>query len=263
MTEAEWLECTDPETMLIISDLALIDQLRREDMPNKMMDGLFAAALAFLALGCSVGTEDRKGDGEVDPTKVPGKVVGRVYYDGKIVPVGTITFHPELGRVVSAEIEDGEYTAERIPRGRVTLTVSTATQRMAYRTVAKQMKTGGLPPDHIKDNGPIPGMWELRDRLEKEWAKLEDMIDVPEKYADPKTSGLKFQIESGEQEIDLKLPKALLGADVSPSQEDPVPPPMIRFICPGCGKRCKFPAWRAGKPARCPRCGAHIEVPVP
>ena len=43
---------------------------------------------------------------------------------------------------------------------------------------------------------------EEQERLNKEWDKVKDMIDVPEQYAHPKTSGLTC---SGPRKLDSRL----------------------------------------------------------
>src|SRR5262245_33992763 len=79
-----------------------------------------------------------------------GTVTGKVTFGGQTVPVGTITFHPEKGKAVAVEIVEGEYTAEKVPAGPVTVTVSTALQRQSYNALKSQKDSGqsggpGLP----------------------------------------------------------------------------------------------------------------------
>jgi hypothetical protein len=172
-------------------------------MLRKQTAGLLAAALVCPVLGCSAGDE-----------KASRKVYGAVTYDGRPVPVGTVTFHFESGKVedggekkagarlppvwltgeaVSVEIEDGRYTVGKVGEGLVTVTVSTATHRTRWKLLAQ------------KGNARNP-------EEEREWARLKDMVDVPPKYAAPKTSSFRCEIlrvtfKPGEQEIDIDLPK--------------------------------------------------------
>ncbi len=159
-------------------------------MTSKRTAGLLAAALASLPLGC----------GGV------GKVSGRVTYGGKPVPIGIIIFHPERGRAVAEEIEDGVYRAGKVPVGTVRVTVSTAFHRREYEAMKRlreeERKGVKRKPHPMKQPNT-----EGRERAEKEWPLLKAMIDIPEKYADPKTSGLSFTIHPGSQELDIEIPK--------------------------------------------------------
>src|SRR5947208_117269 len=107
-------------------------------MLRKPTVGLFAVALLFLTLGCSDSKEkkedckeDKKRDGKKgddiarDEVLMMGKITGKVTYDRKSVPVGIITFHPEKGTGVMVELENGKYTADKVPTGPVTVTVNT------------------------------------------------------------------------------------------------------------------------------------------
>src|SRR5207249_4374500 len=69
-------------------------------------------------------------------------VTGTVTYGGETVTVGTLTFHPEQGNGVTVEIVDGEYTAEKVPAGSVTVTVSTARQRQTYNNMKSKKDSG-------------------------------------------------------------------------------------------------------------------------
>lgn len=185
-------------------------------MLRKLTAALFAMALVFLALGCSGWSEDKKCD-EKDPTKEARKVSGKVTYDGKTVPVGTITFHPAKGRGVMVEIENGKFTADRLPRSPVTVTVSTAIYRAQFESLKRERSLcvifpqGGVK-EEVEDLDGMKGMTkamekEMAEVKEKMWEKLKDMIDVPEQFADPKTSGLSYTIQFDSQEINIDIPK--------------------------------------------------------
>ncbi len=159
--------------------------------------------------------DDKKGNNTGDRAKT-GKLTGKVTYDGKTVPVGIINFHPAKGIGVVAEIENGKYTADKVPAGPVTITVNTILHREIYKNLEKQLKSGGGPPggggaaklkDKLKDKGKLKGLEDLNKRMKKEWEKLKDMIDVPEKFADPEKSGLTYTVQPGDQKFDLDLKK--------------------------------------------------------
>ncbi len=147
-----------------------------------------------------------------------GKVTGTVKYDGKTVPVGTITFHPEKGKAVSVDFKGGEFTADKIPPGPVIVTVSTANQRAQYKAAESAQKggAGGLPmgggtakdmKGKLKDQGEMKEMEKMKEEGAKTWEELKDMIDVPEQYGDKDKSNLKYDIKPGSQDLDIELPK--------------------------------------------------------
>jgi hypothetical protein len=153
-----------------------------------------------------------------------GPVFGTVKYDGKTVSVGTISFHPEKGTGVSVEIQNGKYRVDTVPPGPVLVTVSTVQIRQVYKAVERQRKSGQPPPgtapvsgggqplhpqDKLKDKRlpEMPGANDLAGKQDEAWNNIKDMIDVPAKFEDPKTSGLDSTIRSGSQEINIDLPK--------------------------------------------------------
>jgi len=169
---------------------------------------VLALVLLFGVIGCSKS----------------GKVTGKVTYDGQTVPVGTITFHPEQAgkQPVLVEITDGKYTAEKVPPGSYTITVSTITQRQTYENLKKSgggsalnptMGGAGAPANTKKDKDKagkafeMPGAADIEKGKKETMEKLEGMIDVPAKYADKEKSGLTVEIKSGSQEHDIDIPK--------------------------------------------------------
>ena len=51
------------------------------------------------------------------------------------------------------------------------------------------------------------GEKELARQQKEAWERIKDMIDVPEKFADPRTSSLKYEIKPGSQQLDIEVPK--------------------------------------------------------
>jgi hypothetical protein len=161
------------------------------------LSAVFVLAFLFGVTGCSKS----------------GKVTGTVKLDGKIIPIGTITFHPAKGAAVSAEIEDGKYTVEKVPPGECTVTVDTSRYRNESKSAGKEGPGGMAMPPGVKMPTPGQGapaemqdaMNQGKDQQKERLARLKNMIDVPKDFGDPKTSGLTYTITSGSQEIDIDL----------------------------------------------------------
>jgi hypothetical protein len=54
-------------------------------------------------------------------------VGGKVVYNGKPLPDGTITFHPAKGKPVAGKVKDGFFVVESVPAGTVTVTFESKT----------------------------------------------------------------------------------------------------------------------------------------
>jgi len=152
------------------------------------------AAAVFLLPACS-GTNDNQGRGERrrGDDRPSGKVSGKVKYGGKAVPIAEIAFHPEKGEMVHTEVKNGEYSLDRVPAGPVTVTVDTDFYREHYQRLQGMIESVG---DET-----------MKAKMKEEAEKIKSLVDVPKEFADPKTSGLKYEIKTGSQEINLDLPK--------------------------------------------------------
>jgi len=153
-----------------------------------------------------------------------GKVTGKVTYDEKTLPVGTVTFHPdqEGKQPISVEIIDGQYTADKLPPGSYTVTVSTLSQRKTLDNLKKSgggsplspMSGGGgkIDPSKQKDKGAekfvMPGKDDIEKGKKEMQERLEGMIDVPPKFADKEKSGVTVEVKTGAQTHDIDLPKS-------------------------------------------------------
>jgi len=127
------------------------------------------AAFVFLTLlsGC----------GENELATVSGKVA----FQEEPISVGTITFVCQNGKVVSGNIEDGKYTVGGLEVG------SNANIAITTHEPSPMMR----PP-----TGPEEGVPELPPLK---------YVEIPERYGDPKQSGLTYQIAEGTQTHDLVL----------------------------------------------------------
>jgi hypothetical protein len=135
-----------------------------------------------------------------------GKITGKVTYDGKPVTVGIVSFHPDKGKAVETEIaEDGTFTLEKVPAGPGTFTVSTSAQAKERKNLRQgmQMPGGGKGPP----GGMAKELEEMQEENKKRLARLEKMVEVPEKYSKKEESGQTYTATSGEQEHNIDLPK--------------------------------------------------------
>jgi len=107
-----------------------------------------------------------------------GAITGRVTYEGQPVQQGLVTFYSsELGEGISEEIkEDGRYATQTPLRtGSYVVTV--------------------LPPDEPPPTEDTPV------------ATIAPVKDIPEKYRDPKKSGLTIVVKEGENTFDIAMTK--------------------------------------------------------
>lgn len=113
-----------------------------------------------------------------------GSVTGKVTANGKPVTAASIVFKGPTGLTSQTQVQkDGTYKMENAPIGDVTITVANATE--------------------VADAGPALSPEEF---AKKGAAGVPKMgTQVPPKYGDEKTSGLKTTIKSGSQTYDIDL----------------------------------------------------------
>jgi hypothetical protein len=134
-----------------------------------------ALVVAFgLLIDCMAGCGSK-----VKPT---GEVHGKVSYNGKPVTAGNVKFFPEAGGepVFSTILPDGTYRVTGIPVGRAKVAIET----LAFK--------GHITP-------PPPGMAKMMN------APLPKYVPIPEKYEQPDTSGLTFEVEKTAKPWDIEL----------------------------------------------------------
>ena len=148
-------------------------------------------AASLLAGGCGTST---------------GTVTGKVRYNGKPLSHGSVSFLPESGKgaFVARIKEDGSYTIEKVPAGKVKIVVNAgASSRGDPREAMMQqaMKSNGIElseearksmPSTFKDaaKGPQPSR---------------PIISIPKRYSDPEKSGLELTVTGGPQTHDIEL----------------------------------------------------------
>jgi len=168
-------------------------------------------SLALLSAGCS----GKGGKAEV---------TGKVTLDGKPLGYGSIRFvNPGTGKEkgdANADIEDGEFSAKKVPVGEIKVTVDTEslrarladipqlrqtlkTQEENDKKMAAMMQAKGLKSD-IDDSAKK----ESVDKMKADLAKLEliqkkiSATAVPKKYQDEKTTPITVTIKSGSNTLD-------------------------------------------------------------
>jgi hypothetical protein len=129
-----------------------------------------------------------------------GQVSGKVYYQNKPLPGGTVQFFPEgKGGDFSSPIkEDGSYSVSKLPPGPAKISVfSTSSNPMAM--------VGGRGP-------AAQGMKQAEEMRKKARgdagsnpAPSNQGVAVPPKYSDPEKSNLKLDVTGGSQSFDIKL----------------------------------------------------------
>lgn len=134
-------------------------------------------------------------------------ISGTVTYKGKPIPAGYIVFAPENGAAsVNATIEDGKYSAEKVPTGPAKVTVTSLSME---RERAPMGMSEGPPPEMMSKMGPPPDAPippEARERMARGAASFSKKgLKIPDRYADPAQSGLTYTVQPGAQTKDFQL----------------------------------------------------------
>jgi hypothetical protein len=149
---------------------------------------LLGVPLALLLLaGCGGGS----GKGST--------VSGKVTYKGQPVTGGTILLHPSDGSPgdITVTIKpDGTFASSDISPGPKQISIETES--------VKSAPTGNKPtlPPGVK---PPPGLEQQKGPDAGDTANLPKYVQIPRKYADPKTSGLTWDIGKGKNDKPFEL----------------------------------------------------------
>ena len=92
---------------------------------------LFAAGAAGLCGGAAPAADEDLSSAE-----------GRVTFNGKPIPEGTITFHLKDDQFVGAKLKDGMYRVDRVPVGEFTVTIESKKARLPVKYSREE--TSGL-----------------------------------------------------------------------------------------------------------------------
>lgn len=137
-------------------------------------------ALVFGAIGCLLLASCLEGGRRLPETGAT--LEGTVTYAGQKVPVALVIAQGKDGSANGFVGEDGRYRLSNVPLGEVNLAVNTE--------AGKAEMTG-----------------RLMARSQGKSAVLPKVVDVPHKYAELETSGLKTTIQKGPNTYDIVIPK--------------------------------------------------------
>jgi hypothetical protein len=142
----------------------------------------FILGISLAAAGC---------DGSSTAT-----ITGKVYYNDAPLKGGNVSFMTKDQKVIRlSEIsEDGSYTIEKMPTGEALITVETS----GLKPPAQKMPANKPPPGVEPPAGYKPLDFEERAKR---------YVPIPDRYSDPKQSGLTYQVQKGKQQHDIKLTK--------------------------------------------------------
>ena len=127
-----------------------------------------------------------------------GKLSGKVYFRDKLVKGGNVTFSFAEGTFSSRISEDGTYKInEDVPVGSAMIGVETESVKPTARA-----GKGGPPGYQPPPGQEAPGGYKPPEH--KDTTALYTKID--DKFGDPKTSGRTYEVKSGVQEFDVKIP---------------------------------------------------------
>jgi hypothetical protein len=156
---------------------------------------LLVSTTALVFVGC------KKSD------SLGSSISGTVTYKGQPVTGGTMLFHASNNVFPASLKGDGTYTIANLAPGDYVVTVDT-----------RALKNKGDPESMMKSMTQKMGKGDgavekLPDSVAKSLAKMKEMkqdnsvqfVQIPEKYADPKTSGLKVSVQAGSNTKEIPL----------------------------------------------------------
>ncbi len=134
-------------------------------------------------------------------------VSGKVTLNGEPLKGGNVTFARSDGQpTVSSPIgEDGSYKAENVPVGTANVCVETKSLNPAL-TLPKM--AGNKPAGPLVNKPSDPNV-KLPEGYNPDksgtGSKVHLYVAIPDKYADPKTTDITYEVKSGKQEKTIEL----------------------------------------------------------
>jgi hypothetical protein len=142
------------------------------------------AALALATASCGKFTrEERLPDSGAT-------LEGTVKFGDEPVQFAMILVQTSSSSATGKVGEDGRYRVENVPLGEVKVGVNTAAAQGEFQS--KMMSAGVYKGPEAKGKGRVSGL---------------KFIQVPDKYHNPETSGLKTTVNKGSNTYDIAIPK--------------------------------------------------------
>ena len=142
---------------------------------------LLPVAMSVALVGCGSST---------------GTVTGKVTFKDKVVKGGIVMFVAEGKPSAQSQIgEDGSYSVKDAPAGSVKICVDTSSMDPSKASTAPKYAPpkDAQAPEGFGSGGPD------RDEMKRRY------VEIPEKYADPKTTTLTTTVTGGTQTYDIKI----------------------------------------------------------
>ena len=155
-------------------------------MPRSIRIGKSAAFVALAVLlttSCRYVPEERLPETGVT-------LEGTVTYGGEPVQFAMILVKTADAVATGRVGDDGRYRVENAPAGDVLIGVNTAAATSEY--TSKMMGAGAYKGPEATGKGKVTGL---------------KFVQVPPKYADPETSGIKTTVQKGNNTFDIVIPK--------------------------------------------------------
>lgn len=128
-----------------------------------------------------------------------GTVTGTVTFKGEPIPSGNVMFYPDSGApMVTAPIMDGQYTAEKVPTGSAKVAITS----MFFEG---QPSSPMMNPNMRNKTVPSKAVPPEAQKAFEESTQMKKGVKIPERYLDPKQSGLTYTVKSGKQTKDFQL----------------------------------------------------------
>jgi hypothetical protein len=142
-------------------------------------------AVLFLCLGLPFISACGVRESKIDESGAT--LTGTITFQGAPLEFAQVTARQGDKNAQGVIGEDGKYKIENAPIGEVQIGVNTAAQQGAF--TAKQMAAGAASAD---PNAPKK-------------INMPKFVNVPEKFFDPATSGLKTTVQKGDNTYDIKI----------------------------------------------------------